>query len=113
MNNILVTMSFLVWVLFFNSGCAVFSDGAVVDYSRLFNVPLTIAIGGGGGALSGESSPWEADTGYKQKRGIWGNEPWSTWSHSGPTKASFINHTDQWGGRTETCNTVGEFTFCN
>jgi len=111
MNNILVTTSFLIWVLLISTGCAVFSDGAVVDYSRLFNFTPVVTIGAGGDM--GGQNPWEADTGYKEKRGIYGNEPWSTWSHSGPTKASFINHTDQWGGRTETCNTVGEFTFCN
>ena len=45
-------------------GCAVWSDGATVDYSRLLNIPLTFIVGGG--STGGSTSPWEADQGWKR-----------------------------------------------
>ena len=104
MNKILVTSAFCLYILFFTGGCAVFSDGATVDYSRLFNFTPVFTVGMGGDM--GGNNPWEADEGYKQARGLYGLEPWSTWSHD---DVEFKNYK----GRIETCNTIQDHTCCN
>jgi hypothetical protein len=83
------------------SGCAVWSDGAVVDYSRFINIPLTISGGGGSSQM-----PWEADTGYKQNRSWTGNEPWNTTRFG-----AYTIHNTPIG--TKTCVDTGYTTLCN
>lgn len=92
-------------VVAFLSGCAVFSDGATVDYSRLFNIPLTFFSDGG----SGTQQPWEADTGYKQNRGIYGNQPWMDITWDGPADSTTHLYP---GGGIKNCFTWGNMTNC-
>ena len=84
------------------TSCAVFSDGASVDYSRFLNVPLTV------GFVSGPA-PYEADPGSKTHRSWKGNEPWSTWTHK-PSNVEFRHYKH---GPTVVCNTVQGIRYCN
>ncbi len=87
-------------------GCAVWSDGATVDYSRLLNIPITFIAGGG--STGGSTSPWEADKGWKERssKGFL-NAPWSTNQvghlkfHNYPNRMSVV------------CHTVSGIEFCN
>ena len=83
------------------TSCAVFSDGATVDYSRFLNVPLTI------GFITGPA-PYEADPGSKTHRSWQGNEPWSTWTHE-PSNIEFRRYKN---GPTIDCHTIQGFKHC-
>lgn len=87
-------------------GCAVWSDGATVDYSRLLNIPITFIAGGG--STGGSTSPWEADKGWKQNSSKeYYGAPWSS-QNIGDLK--FINYSS---GKTAVCHTVHGVEFCN
>jgi hypothetical protein len=102
-------------LLLFSGGCAFFSDGAIIDYSRLINIPLTI------GSAGGHSAPWDADYGYKsrQDRSYVGIPPWSSSSidiEGTDSSLEFKNYRSQSGPWTHdivTCRKVGKITFCN
>jgi hypothetical protein len=97
----------LLLIALFANGCAVFSDGATVDYSR-FLAPTFQLFGFSGGG----SQPWDADSSGKNHKSWQGNEPWSTWTHSSGVE---FNHYKQPSGRnvTVTCSTISGIRFCN
>jgi hypothetical protein len=109
MPSIGVMLIVLTVVLILNS-CAFFSDGATIDYSRMF-APTFQLFGGGG-----HSEPWEADTGYKANRteSYSGFPPWSSYDveiEGSPAPKMEFHHMND--GGTVTCRTVGKVRFCN
>ena len=91
-------------------GCAVFSDGASVDYSRFLAPTFQVFSLGGS---DGGSQPWDADPGTKTHRSWQGNEPWSTWSHG---DVEFRNYRGSDKGKKHTvvtCRTLSGIKFCN
>ena len=85
------------------SSCAFFSDGAVIDYSRMFNFSPIFTIGGD---VQGEALGPD----YKQHRVFEAPNaasPWSSVDIEGTTFNHFNNRP------TVVCRTVGGIQVCN
>jgi hypothetical protein len=85
------------------SSCAFFSDGAVVDYSKMFNFSPVFTVGGD---VQGEALGPD----YKQHRIFEAPNAASPWS-SVDVHGTTFNHFK--GAPTVVCRTISGIQFCN